>query len=514
VDLVNAALVGFDPHATYELGDDVRTFVTDNYRSMPVLSPTGSDDRPLEDMVRDLLGEVDEHPFERLLEGLDTMLRLGNVVLPELKPLRSGIRERVIKENRYELTADNLRTALGLEASDPVSLERITDGGTGNASAYAYCLENMAGYVAAVDADDRTDHAVTTPDTLTKVLRDLVEKWTEEGVFEWDEGSGVGDLADLLARTSADARLTSVQKAPVITWKALAKANRFRSSLANIEAYRSKVGSIDDGLARLLEETGTVHVDEAEDTTDTDGAEYPRGPAALAILNADEIPPAARVDLVSALAPATPLPIDEIGVEGNELWALLIEQGLVEDDLPTFERLRGGGWRALGSAIKASQNISAFMAPALLTGMVADVLTDADTAVKVGATVVGGIEDYVSDDWAELKAAVNYAYENQVALPPQSVVRIARAAAGAGDVDRPQVLRLLSWAYPDASAGEIVEAFAHLGGDYAKITRTGAKFKVDHDPTHEKLLKVLRAADVATSRATAGKKNYAVTVIS
>lgn len=300
VALVDAALAAFDPTATYDLGEDVCAFITAHYRQMPVFTADpASADAPPEAPSQDF----DEHPSERLPARLDDMLRRGNVVLPELKPLRGDIRELVVAGNRYQLTADNLRTALRLGPTDPVPLDTVIDRAVGNETVYGHCLTNLAGYLAAMEDDKPTDYVVEGSTTLVKVLGDVVAQWNDEQVAENDEVPDSSDVADLLRQTSPHAQLSSVRQAPEATWKALAAAKLFRASLANIEAYRIHAGSVDDRLAELLREAGTVHVDETGDTTDTDGQEYAREPAAIAILNCDELPPAARAWLTRALAP-------------------------------------------------------------------------------------------------------------------------------------------------------------------------------------------------------------------
>lgn len=511
--LVNAALTAFDSRGRYDLDDNVRDFVTANYGNMPVFTGAEKKDRELDNVTPE---GTDEYHSERHSERVNEMLRLSQVVLPELRPLQQGLRERVVENDLYRLTADNLRLALGLSEDAPVPLDVLADSHFGNKTVYAYCLANLMSYLAAVRGDARTAYAVNTPDTLVRVLGDAVDRWTDDQAVEDEQPLDLAELTSLLEMTSRSARLGELRETPEVTWEALVEAKMVRSSLANIEIYRAHVGSVDAHLAGLLEEAGTVYVEEGTDVTSPDGDEYPREPAAIAILNAKTLSPGLRVTLVTVLDPAPPLPIDEIEVGPDELVALLIDHGLVKDEQRTFERARAGGWQALGPALKSSHNISTFSSPALLSGMVAQVLADPDTAEKLGARIVSEIDDYVpTDDWAALRATADYAYAQQLSLPPQVIVRIARVGAAAGSVDliRPQLLRLLTWASPEASAEEIIETFAHLGGEYGKITHPGAKFKVDHDETHDRLLSALRTARRITRRATPGKTHYSIKVL-
>ena len=431
--------------------------------------------------------------------------------MSSLAPLHDEIRALVITGDRYRLTADNLRIALGLDGFDPVPLETLTSTAR-NQTVYAYALADLPGYLAAIDDDEQTTAALSTPRTLAQVLVDLVDQRTDEEESQEQQLPGADDLADLLARTSPTARLSNVRDVPPVTWKALADAKLFRSSLANIEVYRGKIGSIDDHLARLLEDAATVHVDQDGDTTDPDGDQYDRQVAALAILNTSGLPPQVRVALVTSLDAATPLPAAEIDTEGNDLFARLLDTSLVSDDAETFTHLRAGGWAALGPAITISDEVEAFLSPAILGSMVADALDDANTSAKVAAKVLANVNDYVpEDDWAALQAVAIYADRHAVSLDPAVVARMARVG---GRHDAALMLRLLERAFPSASADHIVETFLHLGHPYNRITNSQDSFELAFNDVHDRLLKVLQADD----RITRGfpripKRRYSVTVL-
>jgi hypothetical protein len=443
------------------------------------------------------------------------MLRRSGIVLPELKQLSNEVRMLVIEGNRYDLTADNLRTALGLQDSDPVHLDALTDDESGNATVYAYALAHLPNYLAAVDDDDQTTAAVTAPRTLAKVLVDMVAQRTAEQQSEEQEEPEDSAFADLLSRTSPTARLRNLHNAPPVTWKALAEAKLFRASLANVETYRGTVGSIDEHLARLLEHATTIRIDEDGDTTGPNGDECDRQAAALAILNAGVLSAQTRVALVTSLEPATPLPATEINPEGSDLFARLLDANLVSDEAETFTHLRTGGWDALGPAINVSEGVESFLSAALIDGMVADALTDERCSRKVAGKILANVNEYVpEDDWTALQAVAVYADQHREALDPSDVARIARVGDDRDERDVPLVLRLLDRASPTASADHIVETFLHLGQPYNRITNSQDSFDLDANDIHDRLLKILHGEN----RITRGypripKRRYSVTVL-
>lgn len=496
--LVSAAVCRYDPRAHYDLDDDVRAFITAHYCTMAAFTQ-----------------EYDDTPGEQGPDGvperISVLLERAGVVIPDLRELGERLHQLVVNANRYDLTATNLRSALGLTGGSPtggrakaVPLEVVQ----GNETVYGYCIDQLPIYLSAVDHDPSTGHAVTTAETLQTVLKDVVAGWDSDRIADPHSGT----VADLLALTSPDARVPNLRAAPKSTWTALAAADRFRGSLANLAAYRAYAGTIDALLATLLERGGTVHATDPVDVLDHEGGEYDRQKEALALLNTAHIAPAVRVNLADSLDVDTPLPVESITAEPNDLFALLLDAGLVADELETFMLIRGGGWAALRPAIEASTNIGTFLEPAVVAGMVSDLLADAEAAAKVGRKVVENIEAYVpEDEWAELKAVARYADAKHFALTPATVVRIARVAHENRDVRTEVLLRLLCATSPGASADDVADVFEHLGSDYDKIRQPGAKLHFDRDDIHDQLLKLLRAGNRIT-RGTS-RKHYSATVI-
>jgi hypothetical protein len=489
--LVSAAMCSFDPHGTYDLGDDVRDFITTNYRSMAAFT--------VQHPVDATLPSADRVP-----ERVDVLLDRAGVVVPELSAVVDGrLHELIVAAHRYQLTADNLRSALDVTSS--VSLDEVQ----GKEPVYGYCLDEPVSYLAAVTHDSATNHTLSKPQTLVKVLNDVSARWGEGE----DAEPSAANLAELLEHASPDARLARLREAPKSTWTLVAAADLFRASLANVEDYRGHVGSIDDHLAALLDRARVVHVDGPDDITDSDGDEYDRQQAAVPILNAAQLPPAVRVELAASVGASTPLPVDDIAARPDDLFARLLGRGMVEDDETSFAHFREGGWAALGPAIGASDGIATFFKPDLVRGMVAELLADSTAARKVGQLVVEDVEEYVpDDDWTELAAATRYADTQRIALVPETVVRIARVARENGDVDKKLLLHTLVATNPTASADHIVAVFEQLGPDYEKIRQSHEKLKLDRDDIHDRLLRVLQEANVI-SRSGTGRRHYSATVV-
>lgn len=484
--LFSAAASAYHFKGGYDLNDEVRTFITVRYGDMPAFTV--------------------DHSGSQIPKRLAALLKDAHVVIPDLRPLGALLNRLVVSANRYDLTADNLRSALGIAGGGPghprsVPLDVVHD----NDTVYAYCLEQLPTYLRAIERDHEvTQYAVTTPETLVAVLDDLIDSRT----------SALDDdvVDDLLAHTAPGACLPDLRAAQEAIWPALADAGLFRASLANMDAYRTEIGTIDVHLASLLKEAGTVYATDPGDYEDQDGDPCNREDAALALLGTAHLSPEVRVNLAASVGAATPLPVESIPADSNDLFAFLLRRQMVDDTVATFVHLRDGGWAALKPAILASTGIGTFLEHSVVDGMVADILEDPETAAKVGRKVVDHVEDYVpADDWGELKAVARYAGGHGIPLAPDTVVRIAVVGGEHGDVPRDLLLDLLSATVPAAAASHIVAVFDHLGPDYDKVRQTGETLEFDRADPHDQFLKVLKAANLVTgTRGT--KKHFRVIV--
>lgn len=493
--LVSAAMCAYDENTAYEFDDRSRDFIRSRYGSMLAFAAPTADGGTGDSTVPGRVFAV----LERARVDLPVLSKVGD---PSLRKL-------IVEGNRYALTADNLRTALDVRGS--VSLDHVKD----DSIVYAYCIEQLPAYLAAVTSDPATEHAVDSPEVLVKVLGDLTADWEEDEAANPQSG----EVAELLAHTSPDACLTDLRRAPRSTWAALAATGLFRATLANVEEYRTHAGgAVDAHLASLLKRAACVHVDTV-DVTDPDGNEYNRTAAAVAILNTEAgLTNEERVQLAASLDAPHPLPAEEITWAAKDLFALLIERDLVNDDAATFDRIRLGGWAALGPAIAVSDSIATFITPALVEGMVGELLTNRSAMAKVGHLVVEDIDSYVpEDDGPALNAAAVFAHTHSVPLTPETVARIARAQRSNGVIDTDVILRLLCGTSPSPTADKIVEVFTHLGSPYSQISQAGEKFKVDRDDVHDQLLKVLKAANRISRGISHGtplsRSQYTVTVL-
>jgi hypothetical protein len=473
--LVSAALVATDLDQDYNLTTVFNTFIVEHYNDMPAFI---------------------QPQTEAVAKKIATAVTRADILIPDLSVVDGTLRTLFVNSNQYELTAANLRTALDAEGTHNVrniGFDYVRQ----NKTVYEYCLAHPDNYLAAMQNDTATQYTIYSPETLLVILSDATEKWNDKL------------LTEFISNAAPESRLEILSKVPTSTWPMLADTGLFCVSLSNVESYRKEIGSVDEHLARLLKGADTIDTGNPGDTVDTNGNEIDKTTVAIAILNVRAIQPATRVALVQSLNADLPLSVADITSEPSNLLAELIENDLVTDDIASFTHFRDVGWSAIGPAIATSNNITSFLTPDLVQGMVTDLLNDAVTGDKVGGQVVTNLKEYVpEDDPSALTAAAQYATKHHVQLAPETVLRIAKAGAAKQDV-----LQLLDTASPAANAQQIIAVFGTLDQPYNSISQSGTSFDVDHDELHGRLLMTLQQSNVCTFKKKRDKDLYTVKVI-
>jgi hypothetical protein len=486
-DLVGTAMA----HCTnndYDLPTEVKAYIESKYSEMKLFT----DDQPTSVSVR-----------------ASVIIAKAGVVIPHLSNIGSNDLHRwLVKNKRYTLTAANLFSAIARSNTTTAELNALTislDHLAINNDVLAYCLDNPQKYLDAQTEDKaRTKYAITSPETLERVLTDI----TNDDGNDFNENWSTETLDELLRRTAAGASLPTLDDVASFLWQRLAGADLFHASLDNVERYIADFG-IDVPLGSMLTRY-EIGVDDGPLSNDEI---VRRTKAAVAFLHApdESIEPQARVELVKELKLPGLLDVQLLNAEPNHVFRYLLEERLVPDTADTFAHFLPAGWTSVGPAMKVSAKIEEFLTPALVKGLLDQLLLDTATAAKLAGTVIEQHEVYLpaGADAMNADALVAlgvYAKRSGTVLPPELVVRIA-ATHNANAED---ALDLLRKAQPPADPSQIVQALTHLGQPYAEIATPGAKFKVD-ERHKDLILRVKRAGLIEATRSSIAK-NYTVKV--
>ncbi|WP_435830195.1 hypothetical protein [Saccharopolyspora shandongensis] len=447
--LLDAALLSGRPADAYDLNEGARLLLASSY--------------PL------LLAFRQEQSQEQT-ESILTFAQDAGLVIADLRQLGNPLRERVVSEQMYELTAPNLRVALGIEGAPTLDEVRAND------SVWQYSRENIDQYLAAIQDDDQAEYAVRTPTVLSEVITEQHESWTDDQLREVVEMSAPG------------AALLDLTAVPAETWPTVIDAGRVVPTVTNVWTY-AETNDVDDYLARFLMSDDSRPIEmRTDDETEVDT----RSKLAIRILNASSsLRAITRVQLAASLDLSTGIEATDLMPAKDDLLARALEAELISDTAETFAHFVKAGWESVSEAFAVSRNIEDFLSPELVSAVVADLLASSQVPDGVRSKVVNELARYVADDnHAALSAAGEYAREKRHKLPIKEVRRVARATQ-----DPDVVLYQLGRAR-DASAEELVEVLALLGPPYSALTDgPGAEFDLPSGSSINTLLQRLETAE-------------------
>lgn len=429
--LMDAALMHVDDAARLDLDEGAGIRIRDHHRQLSSFTRNQPESRSA--IIRDV---IEKSHFE----------------IPELVVLGKSLKQLIITNQYYALTAENLRNAL--ETEGPVGLEEVMS----DEQVWKRCSGVFSAYLDVVAEDSLTPSAVRTAATLAQVIAEEHEGW------EGDE------LARLLELSMPSASLPDIMVVPEQTQPAVVAARRMVATAANVHSY-AQTHQVDEPLAALIghgaDEVGDLEQIEGLSSGDTHDL-------AVRLLNAhDVLDVDERISLVLQLYPSgasTEFDTKEFHPVADDprLLGMLLEAGLVADPLETFQHfLAVGGWPVIASAFEISEKVSEFLTPELVQDDVAvpDLLTNSKVATTVKRKIMSDLSTYVPDGHdghdGALRAAARYARDEGVDLPADQIRRIA------GVVQDPELVLLLMGTNESLSASEIFAILPLLGGDYA-----------------------------------------------
>ena len=461
VTLFNSALESMIDGIKYQVaGNEFRPFVEQNFVKMPVLT-SNSTSADIADRVAVKLAEA-------------------GVRLTSLKPLGKEPRRAVVEVDAYEINRENLALANG---SDALALDELR---SSNKAVYDYVLTDVGAYLLALDEKSKKSLTITGTNELAAIVVDLVD-------------SDPDRLAEILDRAAKGASVESLATVPAGAWPTLADHKDFPVDVANVTAYISTIGEIDEHLAGALIEAKSI---QAPEGSDQDALIE----LAKQLLSArDTIPdPATRVDLVVSLGLEDLLPLASVPAEKGKLFGLLIEHEVLDDDVDTFGLALAQDWATREFAISKSTNFPAYVtaselpisevAPLMRSALVSDVVKD---------LVLDRADEFVAiDDRTALTALAEYATMKGTKLPAPLVTRMASA----GVVDT-LVVRLLTPILSQLDASQLSRILTSLGGEYATASaRNGKHPKLPNTPADLAIAQRLVAVEIAKSHSVTGRK--------
>lgn len=451
--LVDAGLLSASDASEYELGNEARALIADQYRNLTAFT-----------------ADLGEESADVVME----FIRRIGLIVPSLQSLSASLRRRVVVGGTYELTAQNLRAGLGLSSEEAVTLDRISE----NEVVWRRCHQDIDGYLDAVNDDEPTDHTVLSSDVLSAMIQEQYETWTEE------------QLSAVLESSAPAAALPDITNVPTDSWPAIAATRLMTPSAMNLHEYVKKIG-VDANLAKvlLIEREVPVEIEGLEDVESEVILDL-----RIRILNAHQVLESrARIWLALQLDPESrldPISLTALQPSEDDLLAGLLEAGLVPDSAETFEHFLTGGWGSVAKAFAISEDAKEFLTPELIGGHVLTLLRDPAVPVAVKERVIADLGAYVSDgDGEVLREAASFAQRARIRLQLPQVEQVAPHASN------PEVVLWQLASMGDGlDTGDAVRVLRLLGGDYEGFKGDpGHEFDVTATDSVKAILEHLKA---------------------
>lgn len=454
VALLSAALLGAREFETFRLDDAARALIARLHAEIPAFrdAQPNAPSRTL---------------FAFLTDSLPSIPRL-HVLSPEIQRL-------AVSTNRYELTADNLRTAASLADDEPISADNLI----AKPAVWAYCTERVDDYLKLIESDEHTTSSCASSEVLSRVLNIQHKDWSPQ------------QIEAFLAASAESAALPDITVVAQATWQPVVEAFRMLPNVPNLVAYAS-VNNVDEALGSLL-------ADAAGDVVDIAGLAHATEEQLAALiprlLNADEtLTPSQRVLLAAQLldAPESPaLDLSEIEASPDELLAELLRARLVDDSEETFAQFSGAGWSSIGPALQISTNAETFVKPALIQGHAAEVVCERRFPDATRRAVLGRLVEFApTEDSAFLISAASAARILRVLLPAEALTVLAPAVRSHEDI-----VWQLHEQSGSISAATVMQILGSMSGDFSGFTASsGHKFEVANTASLKAVLDRLKLA--------------------
>ena len=402
-------------------------------------------------------------------ERVGELFARGNIVVPNLTPLSASARSSFVSHSLYDITFDNLTIAIGDKKN--IALDTIR---AANKTVYNYVLEHLHTYLKAVDGFSVT---VDSCEEFISVLEELREQ--EKPC-----------LSDVIKNASPECQVADLAAIPKSIWPEVALHRRFPATFNNVYQYVVENG-IDARLATLLTKTGKITEAEAAE-------EDQKVMLANTILEAREQLPSVtlRVTLVASLCLEDYLDSRKINVEKGELFALLLKQNIIEDNVESYQCLAATDWATRKFYIRNSTKFISYMTPELVQDDLAEVLTDEEIDDIIKRKIVEQSEVYITDaDLHALSALAQLAVRYESTIPPDLIVVMAEEG-----VPSQHIVPLLEPHLNTLESESLFRIMNEMGDDYPKLTDVGRSVvRIPNTPADCALLESLKARGIVSS---------------
>ncbi|XCB30404.1 hypothetical protein RQN30_03045 [Arcanobacterium hippocoleae] len=216
------------------------------------------------------------------------------------------------------------------------------------------------------------------------------------------------------------------------------------------------------------------------------------------ILEAREQLPAAtlRTNLIASLDLEYYLDVSKINVEKGELFALLLKQNVIEDNVKSYQCLVATDWSTRKLYIRNSTKFISYMRPELLQDDLPEILSDEEIDDAIKRKIVEQYEAYAAEaDLRGLSELARLAVQYEVVVLPEVIAMMAD-----NGVSSQHIVILLEPHLNVLDSEDLFKIMNEMGGDYPKLTSLGrSAVHIPNTPADCALLESLKTRGIVSS---------------
>lgn len=442
LQLVSNCLESLHDGARPRTDDACKQYLSENYAQLPALTKT----------------ELSAAGARRVAQLFKTLA----ISLPELHLLSDSARPAFVRQGLYDLTFDNLSSALG---DSELSLDVIREKNPQHV--YPKVLGELPAYLSAIDGRVPSNASADQFPALVSA------------VYE----AAPGSVERFVASASDDSIVHNIDDVQEETWEALGTNERFTATFANVTKYIDRAGSVDEPLAAVLAGAGAISgvggVDEAAK----------QELAVTVISAAAQLGPVHRATLAESLNLKDWVDVSGLPQESGVLFGELRERRVIADNAATWAHLASTDWATRERVLRASPKFPEWATPELVLGDLGPILASTAVSDDAKRVMVEQAEAYAPHGGnAGLKQLARLAVQFGVTMKYPLIIQFAAARVPAD-----QVLTLLVPYLGNATGAQLHMVLSPLGGEYEKLTYVGyQKPKIPNSPAALALLDQLR----------------------
>ncbi|WP_324724502.1 hypothetical protein [Lelliottia sp. JS-SCA-14] len=376
-------------------------------------------------------------------ESISVLFADSNIKVPRLEVLGPNVLSSFTSQNLYVITYSNLKLLIGTTKS--VALDIIK---SINQTVYDYVLAHLSIYVDEIKGKSVT---VESRGQFLTIIED-VQRLSD------------AKLNDIIKNSSPECGVDDIIDAPEESWIGLAENIRFPSTFNNLSNYIKVIGEIDTHLAKVLSKYEVItECSMADDVS--------KAKLAIRILASNTLLPSPdlRIQLVLSVKLSEYLSVDEIEAESGELFALLVKNELIADEVESYERLATFDWPTREKFITEASNFLNYITPELVNSDLASLLKSNDVDFSIKQRIIEHATEYLeTSDPQGAADLAKFALDHNCILSVDAIVKMTMEG-----VTGPIVIQLLAPHISTISRAQLLDILDALDGDYSKLTTPG-----------------------------------------